>query len=166
MKNDRAALAHLFLGNKVTEQERLRLLKAVSEQYSLDLYTGSDSSALPLANIKGLAKSMTEMPKIFHLSKINLNFTSKPIRTGLPLRIWDILGAGGFLLTGFQSELLDYFEIGSDLEVWTCEEELIEKIGFYLQHEEERKRIAKNGYEKAKNHYSMKDKVRQLLSQV
>ncbi len=166
VKNDRAALAHLFLGNKVTEQERLRLLKAVSEQYSLDLYTGSDTSALPLANKKGLAKSMTEMPKIFHLSKINLNFTSKPIRTGLPLRIWDILGAGGFLLTGFQSELLDYFEIGSDLEVWTCEEELIEKIGFYLQHEEERKRIAKNGYEKAKNHYSMKDKVRQLLSQV
>ena len=72
----------------------MRLLNAVSQHYSLDLYTGSDVSVLPKAYHKGLAKTMTEMPKIFHLSKINLNFTSKSIRTGLPLWIWDILGAG------------------------------------------------------------------------
>ena len=165
-RNDRAALAHLFLGNKVTEQERLRLIKAISERYPLDLYTSSDVSSLSHANHRGLAKSMSEMPKIFHLSKINLNFTSKPIRTGLPLRIWDILGAGGFLLTNYQSELPEYFEIGKDLEVWTCQEELLEKIDFYLRHDEVRRQIAENGYQKAKNNYSMKEKVRQMLTQL
>lgn len=49
--------------------------------------------------------------------------TSKPIRTGLPLRIWDILGAGGFVLTNYQTEIPEYFEIGKDLETYTCEED-------------------------------------------
>lgn len=164
--NEKAALAHLYLGNKVTEQERLRLLKSISDQYKLDLYTGSDTSLLPNVNMKGLAKSMTEMPKIFHLSKINLNFTSKPIRTGIPLRIWDILGAGGFALTNYQTEIPQYFEIGKDLETFSSEEELLEKIAYYLEHEEERKRIAKSGYELAKKKYSLDQRLEEILVRI
>lgn len=164
--NDRAAMAHLYLGNKVTEQERLRLLKRVSEVYSLDLYTASDFSPLPRANYRGLAKSTTEMPKIFHLSKINLNFTSKPIRTGLPLRLWDILGAGGFALTNFQSEIPEYFEVGKDLDIYASEEELMEKIRYYLEHEKERQAIAESGYRKAKEQYSLELRVKQILKTV
>lgn len=162
-KNERAAMAHLYLGNKVTEQERLRLLKQVSEKYSLDLYTVSDFSPLPKANYKGIARSETEMPKIFHLAKINLNLTSKPIRTGLPLRLWDILGAGGFVITNYQSEIPEYFEIGKDLVVYASEEDLIEKIGYYLEHEEERQEIAHNGYQKAKEQYSLELRIQQIL---
>jgi len=164
-KNEKAALAHLYLGNKVTEQERLRLLSAISEAFPLSLYTNSDASVLPHADFKGTAKSMTEMPKIFTLSKINLNFTSKPIRTGLPLRIWDILSVGGFLLTNYQEELSSYFEIGTDLEVFTSKEELLQKIDYYLTHEEERAAIAKNGYQKIlSGHHTLKDRLQTILS--
>lgn len=161
--NERAAMAHLYLGSKVTEQERLRLLKRVSEEFELDLYTSSDFSVLPRASYRGIASAATAMPKIFHLSKINLNFTSKPIRTGLPLRFWDILGAGGFLLTNYQSEIPEYFEIGKDLEIYASEKELTDKIRYYLEHEEERLEIARNGYEKAKERYSLEVRVRQML---
>lgn len=161
--NDKAAMAHLYLGNKVTEQERLHLLKRVSETYALNLYTNSDALKLPMAEDKGTAETMVEMPKVFHLSKINLNLTSKPIRSGLPLRIWDILGAGGFLLTNYQSEIEEFFVIGKELEVFTCEEELIQKIGYYLSHEEERKQIAESGYKKAKECYSLEYRVRQIF---
>lgn len=164
--NDRAAMAHLYLGNKVTEQERLQLLKRVSEEFSLDLYTASDFSPLPKANYRGLARSTTEMPKIFRLSKINLNFTSKPIRTGIPLRLWDILGAGGFALTNYQSEIPEYFEVGKDLDIFASEEELVEKIRYYLEHEEEREEIARNGYQKAKEKYSLELRVKQILQTV
>lgn len=164
--NDRAAMAHLYLGNKVTEQERLRLLKRVSEEFSLDLYTASDFSPLPKANYRGLARTTTEMPKIFRLSKINLNFTSKPIRTGIPLRLWDILGAGGFVLTNYQSEIPEYFEVGKDLDTFASEEELVEKIKYYLGHEEERAKIARSGYQKAKENYSLELRVGQILQTV
>lgn len=161
--NDRAAMAHLYLGNKVTEQERLCLLKLVSEKFDLKLYTNSDASQIPMADFKGLAETRNEMPKIFHLSKINLNLTSKPIRTGLPLRIWDILGAGGFVLTNYQSEIPEYFEIGKELDVFSSEEELLQKIDYYLTHEEERSRIAECGYQKAKELYSMEHRLKQIF---
>lgn len=161
--NDKAVMAHLYLGNKVTEQERLRLLGRVSQEFKLDLYTASDFSPLPKAEYKGLARTATEMPKIFHLSKINLNFTSKPIRTGIPLRLWDILGAGGFALTNYQSEIPEYFEVGKDLDTYASEEELVQKIRYYLEHEEERKEIARNGYQKAKERYSLELRVKQIL---
>ncbi len=164
--NERAAMAHLYLGNKVTEQERLRLLKRVSEEYKLDLYTASDFSPLPKAHYRGLAQTTRDMPKIFHLSKINLNFTSKPIRTGLPLRLWDILGAGGFVLTNYQSEIPEYFEVGKDLEVYTSEEDLIEKIRYYLEHEEERKEIAQNGYKKAKEQHSLEARIKTIFKSI
>lgn len=162
-QNDMAAMAHLYLGNKVTEQERLRLLKAVSDNFSLALYTGSDVSGLPKAEYKGLAKSMTEMPLIFNLSRINLNFTSKPIRTGIPQRIWDIMGAGGFVLTNYQSELADYFDIGRELDTFADGKELLYKIDYYLSHEEQRKEIAENGHEKVRREHSLEQRLGLLL---
>ena len=165
-QNDRAAMAHLYLGNKVTEQERLHLLNLISEKFHLALYTASDVSRLLKVDYKGVAETINEMPKIFHLSKINLNLTSKPIRTGLPLRIWDILGAGGFLLTNYQSELEQYFEIGQDLGVFSSEDELLQKIEYYLLHEEDRHRISVNGYNKAKNLYSLQTRVEEILENV
>ena len=81
----------------------------------------------------------------------------------MPLRIWDILGAGGFVLTNYQSEIPEYFEIGKDLEVFSSQEELLQKIDYYLKHEEERQQIAKNGYRKAKEKYSLELRVKQML---
>ena len=91
------------------------------------------------------------MPKVFYLSKINLNITSRSIESGVPQRVWDILAVGGFCLTNYQPELEDYFEIGKDLEVYHNTEELVEKVDYYLKHEEQRVRIAMNGYQKVKN---------------
>lgn len=139
------------------------MLKAVSDNFRLALYTGSDVSGLPNAEYKGLAKTMTEMPLIFNLSKINLNFTSKPIRTGIPQRIWDIMGAGGFVLTNYQSELAEYFDIGRELDTFADEKELLYKIDYYLSHEEQRKEIAANGYEKVRREHSLEQRLRLLL---
>lgn len=165
-QNDRAAMAHLYLGNKVTEQERIYLLKLVSEKFDLKLYTTSDKSYVPMADYRGAAETMCEMPKVFHLSKINLNLTSKPIRTGLPLRIWDILGSGGFLLTNYQSEIEEYFEVGKELEVFSCEDELLQKIEYYLLHDTERIKIAEYGYRKAKKLYSLEARIEKILETI
>lgn len=161
--NDKAVMAQFYLNTKVAEQERLRLLRSLSERFPVDIYTFSDVSSMPKIHHRGSASTQTEMPKIFHLSKINLNITAKPIRTGLSLRIWDVLGAGGFLISNYQEEIPEYFEIGRDLEVYSSEEELIEKISYYLEHESERKAIAENGYRKVKEHHSYVTRLKEML---
>lgn len=159
----RAIIADTYIGYKCTEQERILTLKNISEHFHLDLYTLSDTSHFPKANCRGGADSVTMMPKIFKCSKINLNMTNRPIRTGLPLRIFDIMGAGGFLLTNYQAEIPEIFEIGKDLAVYESQQDLLNKIAYYLEHEEEREAIARSGQEKVKQFHSYKIKLEQMI---
>ncbi len=162
--NYKAALAHNVLGYKIAELERKKLLGILSDRFSVDLYTASDTSQLPNIHNKGTVASLTEMPKIFHLSKINLNFTIKPIQTGLPLRIWDIMGCGGFVLTNYQEEIAEYFEIGKEIEIFGSETELLEKCEYYLSHDDERAQIAQNGYNKVKEFHTWIHRCDKMLS--
>ena len=92
--------------------ERQEILSVLSQYFDVGLYTRSNTGCLPKVYNMGPANTLTEMPKIFHASKINLNITMRPIETGLSLRIWDVLGCGGFLITNYQAEIPEYFEIG------------------------------------------------------
>lgn len=140
--------ANEYISSQIAETERIRTLNTLGDYFSVDLYTRSDTSSLHGINIHSGAETLTEMPKIFHLSKINLNMTIKSIQTGLPLRIFDIMGCGGFLMTNYQAELTDFFEIGVDLEAYSSIDELVDKCGYYLTHENERQAIAIRGYQK------------------
>ena len=88
----------------------------------------------------------------------------RPIQTGLPLRIFDVLGCGGFLITNYQAEIPDLFEIGVDLETYSSMEELHQKCAYYLEHEDERKQIAENGYRKVKQLHDCKQRMQTMLS--
>ena len=98
IRDDRVAMAQIYLCAKISAQERVRTMQLLGNHYPVTLYTGSDSTGLPVQN-KGLVKTLTEMPLVFSNSKINLNITAKSIRSALPLRIFDILACGGFCLT-------------------------------------------------------------------
>lgn len=162
-RDDRMTMALLYIGNKITSMERLRLMKLLGTDFPVDLYTGSDTIGLPVHNL-GLAKTLTEMPHIFRNSKINLNMTAKSIRSALPLRIFDVLGCGGFLLTNYQPELTEHFTPGVDLDVFTSDEELTEKTRYYLEHKNERDEIAQNGWQNVCANHTFTIRLEQLLS--
>lgn len=159
----RYLVAHQYIGMKLAAVERERTLSRLSERFDVTLYTRSDASRLPKVRCKGGVSTLTEMPKVFQASKINLNITMRPIETGLSLRIWDIMGCGGFLLTNYQAEIPDYFEIGRDLETYESMEELEEKVHYYLSHDEERVEIAINGYEKVAKYHTYEIRLTQML---
>lgn len=164
MKVDtKAVIAQHIISVKVAEQERLRYLKALSEHFNVDLYTGSDTYSMPLIHNRGFAKTNTEMPIIFHQSKINLNLTAKSIRSGLSLRIFDVLGCEGFLITNYQAELPEHFNIGEDLEAYTSLDDLMGKCEYYLSHDKERMEIAHNGFEKVKKYHTYDIRLTQML---
>ena len=159
----RYLVAHQYIGMKLAAVERARTLRFLSEQFPLALYTRSDASKLPKADCRGGVSTLTEMPKVFHASRINLNITMRPIESGLSLRVWDVLGCGGFLMTNYQAELPEYFEIGKDLEAYESLPELSEKIRYYLSHEEERVEIAIRGYEKAAKYHSYETRLAHMI---
>ncbi|MGN0350683.1 MAG: DUF3880 domain-containing protein [Roseburia sp.] len=151
------------LGFKIAELQRRRALTELSKFYKVNVYSNSDVSSLFRVQYCGSVDYWSEMPRVFHMSKINLNFTIPNIKSGIPLRAWDILGSGGFLMTNYQAEIPLYFEEGKDLVCFDGPEDLKEKAGYYLEHEEERKKIARNGYEKVKANHTYWNRLQQIL---
>lgn len=154
------------LGFKIAEIERRRALIELSKHYKVNVYSNSDVSDLLRIQYCGSVDYWSEMPKVFRMSKINLNFTIPNIKSGIPLRIWDVLGCGGFLLTNYQAEIPYYFKEGEDLVCFDGLEDLCEKVGYYLEHEEERKRIAWNGYRKVREKHSYIGRIHIILDTV
>lgn len=159
-------LGLLFLSRKLAEMDRITVLNTLAEHYTVDLYTKSDCSFIHHVRTHQGVDYYTDMNKIFYLSKINLNVTLPSIETGLPQRILDIMGSGGFVLTNYQQEIDDYFMIGKEIEVFRDIDELMEKTSYYLSHEEERLRIAMNGYLKVRENFSYTHQLQQILQTV
>lgn len=156
--------ADYVLARQVTAWERRDILKILGENgYHIDLYTHDENQNIKGVHNRGIADYYDEMPYIFLNSKINLNITLKSIQTGIPLRALDIMGAGGFLLTNYQEELFENFVEGEDFVSYSDYEDLLEKTAYYLQHEEERKRIARNGCKKVRTCHTLRHKVEQML---
>ncbi len=152
-----------MLNKRVTMKERECVLRMLSEDFSIDLYTGSDTGNLPHVHNKGYVDYNTQMPKVFHNSRINLNITLKSITSGIPLRALDIMGCGGFLLSNYQPELAENFVDGQELVLYTDMEDLKQKVHYYLVHDEERMSIANRGYEKVKKEYSFESKLSEII---
>lgn len=146
--------SNYFIDRRLTSMERQRLLTSVAKHCCLKLFTLNPNALIPNALNMGVADYYTEMPYVFANSKINLNITLRSIQSGIPLRAMDIMGAGGFLLTNFQADFLDYFIPNEDFVYYESEEDLIDKVNFYLSHEKERLEIAHNGHEKVKANHS------------
>ena len=60
-------------------------------------------------------------------------------------RLAGIYGAGGFLLSNYQADFYDYFTPGEDIVLYESIDDMLSKCKYYLTHDSERERIAKNG---------------------
>lgn len=157
--------ANSFLGMKVTARERVHLLDEVSKKHGLHIYTKDDTAiTLPDAHNCGFVSYLTEMPKVFYSSKINLNITLRNIQHGIPQRVFDVLASGGFLITNNQPDLQPYFIDGEDLVIYYDKNDLLNKIEYYLNHEDERKQIAANGHKKVLEQHTYEQRILQILS--
>lgn len=147
----------------ITHEQRVSCLNKLADNYQLDLWTTASNQYVPNANYRWRANYYSDMPHIFRNATINLNITLQSIQTGMPLRVMDILGAGGFLLSNDQAEFHDYFQVGRDLETFSTEEELLDKCAFYLEHTDIAAQIAKNGYTLAKKQFNFPDQFQKIL---
>lgn len=154
------------LGFKIAEIERRRALIELSKHFKVHVYSNSNVSDLLRIRYCGSVDYWSEMPRVFHASKINLNFTIPNIKSGIPLRIWDVLGAGGFLLTNYQAEIPYYFKEGEDLVCFDGVDDLRDKVGYYLTHSRQRQEIARNGYEKVKEKHNYIERINTMLETV
>jgi len=101
--------------------------------------------------------------KMVALSKINLGcsgWTENEKYTSV--RDYKIMGAGGFLLELDRKGLYEIFP-SDTLDTYKTPAELVERIRYWLAHDEEREAIAERGYKWVRGHATYKDRIRLAL---
>jgi spore maturation protein CgeB len=114
-----------------------------------------------------------EMVHIFGASRINLNLSNSstpnpslrmrlgalargrridmsPRPSQIKGRTFEVPGSGGFLLTERVPFLEEYFQIGSEVAAFGDTDELIAQIGYWLDHDDERRAVADAGYRRTR----------------
>ena len=156
------ALSYAIAAN-ITRGDRLILLNVLARRMKVNIYSWAKCDLLKGVNFMGSADYHDQMPKIFKASKINLNITLKILQSGIPLRVMDILGSGGFLLSNFQPELAEHFENGRDVVMYESIEDAIEKAIYYAGNDDLRNQIAANGHDKVKELFSYENQLGKIF---
>lgn len=155
--------AQYVINRKITGLERTALLREIAKRHAVDLFTFDDRFTMENLRNHGQVDPYEEMPRVFKESKINLNITLRSIKSGIPLRGFDIMGSGGFLLSNFQPDFLELFTPGKDFVFYESEEDLLDKIDYYLSHDREREAIARSGYDKVAAGHTYRHRVREMF---
>ena len=127
-----------------------------------------------------------EMVRIFNQSRINLNFSnsaswdvrylcsspralidrlrSKKVTEQLKGRHFEINGCGGFQLSYYVEGLEKLYSIGDEIATYGSPEDMVEKIWFYLKHEDVREAVAASGYQRTLLEHTFSRRFADLFS--
>lgn len=98
-------------------------------------------------------------------SKICFN---NSITNDINAKYFEIMGSGSFMLTNYNQEIIDFMDesVREDLKscMYKTEEEIGEKIAYYLEHEDEREAIAKRLYDHVWKHHTWESRCISLLN--
>lgn len=156
--------AQYVIDRRISALERIDLLNSIAKKYGVDIFTYIKDFTMPNVYNHGRVDYFREMPLVFRQSRVNLNISRRGIKSGIPLRAFDIMGSGGFLLSNFQADFLDFFVPGEDFVYYESKEDLLQKVDYYLTYEEERQAIARSGHDKVAAGHTYRHRIREILS--
>jgi spore maturation protein CgeB len=127
---------------------------------------------LPQEIIGGHLNSSKEMIQIYSRSKINLGFSccgnthlEKRI-TQIRLRDFEVPMSGGFYITEYMQELEEFFEIDKEIVCYSNQEELVDKIRFYLSNEAAREKIRAAGRSRCLKDHSWQKRLNTVFEKI
>lgn len=113
-----------------------------SESWGLDMYNILNNSKITLTK---------------HITAVAGDYANN-------MRLYEATGCGTLLIVDKKDNLGEIFEIGKEVVAYENTEDLIDKIKYYLSHEEERKKIAKAGQERTLRDHTYEVRTKELVS--
>lgn len=143
-----------------------KLLESVAKTTKIDFWGQGINSLSPFSTIRkhyhGEAWGL-EMYKILAQSKIVINrHINAAENYANNMRLYETTGMGALLVTDMKDNLNDLFEVGKEVVAYENEKDLIEKIQYYLAHDDEREKIAKAGQRRTLKNHTYKIRMKEL----
>lgn len=103
------------------------------------------------------------IPEIFRRSRISLNFANSTGLNQVKARVFEVTGAGGFLLSEAADGLDLVFSADREIAVFSTLEECESKIRYFLENPIRRDTIARAGNERTNTQYTYVERLRSVL---
>ncbi len=112
--------------------------------------------------------SYEELNKIMCESKICLNLSnaSTGILSQIKGRHFEIPLFGSLQLTDQCDNIQDYFIPDKEIVIYTDKQDMLEKIKYYLEHDQEREEIALAGYNKCTQEHMWENRFKEIFNQI
>lgn len=145
-----SGFAVLYLEERATYFHRLRTLQTVADlglaTHGAAEWGQSEWAGGMIGCYTGRAPQYgDELAGVYFHSRVNINLFHAQCHDCVTPRVYDVLAAGGFLLTEHSPAVEREFEPGRHLAVFQTPEELREKAEYYLARGDEREAIAREG---------------------
>lgn len=122
---------------------------------------------------EGRRLTPAEYIKIFNASKININLHSSTEKDGVDPdgdfvnpRTVELASSEAFQLVDKRSLLSEMFEDGKEVVTFTSRDDLLQKIDYYLHHEDERQKIIQNAKARALKDHTYANRVKEILATI
>lgn len=153
-KWDICFIGHMQKTKNYNNLTRLDSLDRMFKEFP-NFYFGFRHPAFPGKNM------FEDAAKKFCQSKIVFNIS---IKDDINMRVFETMATGSFLLTNWLPTLDELFEDGKHLVTYRTIDEAIEKAHYYLEHEEEREKIALAGMEEVLSKHTYAKRLDTIFS--
>lgn len=104
--------------------------------------------------------SFEDYVALYQRARIGINIHNRGDYTVGSYRLFDLPANGVMQISDGGAYLGDFFEVGKEIESYVDAAELIEKVRYFLAHDEERQRIAQAGFRRVRLDYRIGNLLR------
>jgi hypothetical protein len=158
----------IFVGSMtVHHQDRVQLLESLCRRPETKIY-GQGIDCLPKESLirqryQGEAWGV-DMYQLLFNSKIAINHHIGMAKSyANNMRLFEATGVGTLLVTDWKKNLHEMFEPGKEVVSYRTPEECVEKIQYYLEHEDERAEIARAGQQRTLRDHTYYQRMQELV---
>ncbi len=147
-----------FIGHVQTQENyngmtRVDALDRLFKEFP-NFYFGTRNPQKPEANM------FEHASKMFAQCRVVLNITAKD---DVNMRNFEIASSGSFQLTNWIPTLEHIYEDGKHLATYRDYDEMVAKVRYYLEHEEEREEIAQAGHQHYLNNHTYQHRIERIF---
>lgn len=115
---------------------------------------------------RGPAGHFGDLNRIYCGSTVNLDVNRLYQTDIVPMRIFDVLATGSFVLAEYSPTLEELFEVGVEVDCYRTADEMEQKVRHYLAHPDRAAAIASRGRSAVLERHTVRQRVRHMLAQL
>jgi spore maturation protein CgeB len=155
-----------LLVGELAAAEKRRAYVAALAPLGVDVW-GDDGWAdldRPGLRYRGRAGHLVELTKIYGATRVNVDVGRLYQTDIVPMRVFDVLACGAFVLAEHCDALAELFAVGREVESYRTVEELVDKARWYAVRPQAAAAVAARGLAKVRAAHTIAARVREMLA--